>query len=69
MYYIVEDGDTLPKIAEKIYGDRKRWTKIFSANPHLIVLLPGVEVFVPLSAQKNQLPKSPSQFPAKIKAG
>lgn len=55
MYYIVEDGDTLPKIAEKIYGNRNRWKKIFHANPDLIVLLPGVKLLIPLNNYELQI--------------
>jgi sulfite exporter TauE/SafE/copper chaperone CopZ len=31
--YIVRPGDTLARIAAKLYGDRKRWPDIASANP------------------------------------
>lgn len=30
--YIVRKGDTLEKIAEKFYGDGKRWRRIYNAN-------------------------------------
>ncbi|PAX51108.1 LysM peptidoglycan-binding domain-containing protein [Brunnivagina elsteri] len=47
MVYTVETGDTLFKIAEKIYGDRICWQVIYNANPEVIVLVPGVKLIVP----------------------
>lgn len=32
IYYSVQQGDTLRRIAEKFYGDKKKWTLIFTAN-------------------------------------
>jgi nucleoid-associated protein YgaU len=34
--YIVQKGDTLPKIAEKVYGDKTKWRKIFDANKNIL---------------------------------
>lgn len=48
MFYTVEAGDTLPRIAEKFYGDRTCWQTIYDANQDVIVLVPGVELFIPL---------------------
>lgn len=48
MFYTVEDGDTLPKIAEKFYGDRTYWATIYDANENVVVLVPGVELVIPL---------------------
>ncbi|KAB8314888.1 LysM peptidoglycan-binding domain-containing protein [Tolypothrix campylonemoides VB511288] len=48
MFYTVESGDTLPRIAEKFYGDRTCWQTIYDANQDVIVLIPGVELFIPL---------------------
>jgi LysM repeat protein len=50
MFYTVEDGETLPKIAEKFYGDRTCWQTIYDANQDVIVLVPGVELFIPLDS-------------------
>lgn len=51
MPYIVEPGDTLAKIAQKIYGNRDRWHDIQElsnlANPHRIY--PGDVVYYQLS--------------------
>ncbi len=47
IYYTVEDGDTLPKIAEKFYGDRHRWQQIYDSNTEVIVLLRGITLFIP----------------------
>jgi hypothetical protein len=55
MYYIVEDGDTLPKISEKIYGDRHRWTEIYNANPETVVLLRGTALFIPTEVELQSL--------------
>ncbi|NEQ19646.1 MAG: hypothetical protein F6K28_08800 [Microcoleus sp. SIO2G3] len=35
-------------IAEKFYGDRTCWQTIYDANQDVIVLIPGVELFIPL---------------------
>lgn len=48
MFYTVQDADTLPKIAEKFYGDRRCWQKIYDANDHVLILVPGVILFIPL---------------------
>jgi hypothetical protein len=48
MFYTVKDGDTLPKIAEKFYGVRSRWQQIYHANPEVILLIPGVTLFIPI---------------------
>ena len=34
--YTVKEGDTLSKIAEKIYGDASEYEKIYKANKDLI---------------------------------
>ncbi len=34
--YTVEHGDNLSKIAEKVYGDRTQWKKIYDANSDVI---------------------------------
>lgn len=31
-YYTVKERDTLPDIAEKVYGDSSRWKEIYEAN-------------------------------------
>ena len=36
IYYSVQQGDTLSKIAEKFYNDRKKWTQIYNANRTLL---------------------------------
>jgi nucleoid-associated protein YgaU len=36
-YYVFTEGDTLPSIAEKIYGDSSRWKEIYEANKDKIV--------------------------------
>lgn len=34
--YTVVSGDSLSKIAKRIYGDMKRWTEIYAANKSVI---------------------------------
>ena len=34
--YVVERGDNLSKIAQKVYGDQKLWRKIYEANSNVI---------------------------------
>lgn len=55
MFYTVEDGDTLAKIAEKFYGDRTLWQTISDANQDVIVLERGVVLFIPLLVQERLL--------------
>jgi nucleoid-associated protein YgaU len=49
--YVVQDGDTLEKIAEKQYGDPKRWVKIYTANNEVLrdgrPLKAGMELQIP----------------------
>jgi nucleoid-associated protein YgaU len=53
--YVVQPGDTLISIAEKVYGEAKAWTDIYRANEHVILdpynLQPGTELYVPPSAE------------------
>lgn len=53
MSYMVQRGDTLGKIASKVYGDPSRWTEIADftgiANPRLIY--PGDVVYYQLTEQ------------------
>jgi len=53
MSYIVQKGDTLAKIAARIYGDSNKWTEIANftglANPRLIY--PGDVVYYQLTEQ------------------
>jgi nucleoid-associated protein YgaU len=36
IHYSVQQGDTLSRIAEKFYGDRKKWNYIYNANRDLL---------------------------------
>jgi nucleoid-associated protein YgaU len=54
MHYTVEHGDSLLKIAEKLYGDHRKWRIIYDANPQVIVLLPGTVLSVPLLTKKQK---------------
>lgn len=55
MHYIVQRGDTLANIAEKIYGDRELWREIQQLtgmeNPHRIY--PGEVVYYRLTEQSQ----------------
>lgn len=49
--YTVQKNDTLEKIAKKVYGDTKRWPKIYKANRGVIknpnTLYPGQRLTIP----------------------
>jgi nucleoid-associated protein YgaU len=51
MKYVVKSGDTLSKIAKKLYGDANRWQEIFEANKEQIenpsLIRPGWELLIP----------------------
>jgi nucleoid-associated protein YgaU len=34
--YVVQQGDTLSRIAEKFYGDKRKWNYIFNTNRDLL---------------------------------
>lgn len=52
-FYVVKPGDTLAKIAEKVYGEGNSnlWTKIYNANKDKIkdpdLLVPGWKLRIP----------------------
>ena len=49
-YHTVVVGDTLPKLAEKYYGDASQWRKIYEANKDKIIrgqLTPGTVLEIP----------------------
>ncbi|MCX7716195.1 MAG: LysM peptidoglycan-binding domain-containing protein [Endomicrobia bacterium] len=49
-YHTVVAGDTLPKLAEKYYGDSSQWRKIYDANKDKIIrgqLIPGSVIEIP----------------------
>ena len=49
--YTVQAGDTLGKIAQKVYGDGSRWKEIFEANKETIknpdLIEVGQEIKIP----------------------
>ncbi len=49
--YVVQRGDSLSQIAQKVYGDASRWREILKANEDQIkdpkVILPGQELRIP----------------------
>jgi LysM repeat protein len=49
--HVVEAGDTLESLAQKYYGDRTRWVKIYTANNDALrdgrPLKPGTELVIP----------------------
>lgn len=52
IHYTVKPGDTLSAIAEKFYGDAKRWPEIYEANKDVIgdnpnLIKPGQELKIP----------------------
>ena len=50
--YTVVAGDTLPKIAEREYGDAQLWRRIYEANRGIIkdpeIIYPGQSLTIPL---------------------
>ncbi len=54
--YTVKEGDTLARIAEVFYGDRKAWQRIFKANRDLLpsphALRPGQVLKIPPAGKK-----------------
>jgi len=56
--YTVQKGDTLEKIAKKVYGNATRWPKIYRANRHVLTnanrVYPGQVLTIPdLSAEPS----------------
>ena len=49
--YQVQSGDTLSKIAKRVYGDASEWTKIWEANkdtiPNPDLIHPGQQITLP----------------------
>jgi phage tail protein X len=50
--YTVQEGDTLPSIAQKVYGNSNRWHEIYIANTQVLdnnpsVLSPGTKLYLP----------------------
>lgn len=50
--YVVQKGDTLQKISDKMYGTTKKWKKIFEANKNVLKnpdkIKPGQKLIIPL---------------------
>jgi nucleoid-associated protein YgaU len=53
--YTVAKGDSLSKIAKKVYGDASQWRRIFEANRDQIedpdLIQPGWKLLIPPSAR------------------
>jgi nucleoid-associated protein YgaU len=51
-YYIIEQGDTLSKIAQQFYGDANKYPRIFEENREVIkdanLIFPGQKIRIPL---------------------
>ena len=49
--YVVQKGDTLQKISDKVYGTTKRWKEIYEANRETLkspdLITPGQELVIP----------------------
>jgi LysM repeat protein len=49
--YIVEKGDTLQKISDKVYGTTRRWQEIYEANKDVLKspdkIVPGQKLVIP----------------------
>lgn len=55
--YTVRKGDTLEKIAAKVYGDSSQWRRIYKANPEKLKspnrVYPGQELTIPPAGEKK----------------
>lgn len=51
MFYTIESGDSLSKIAKRYYGDANKWNALFEANREVIedpdLIYPGQQIRVP----------------------
>ena len=51
MFYTIESGDSLSKIAKRYYGDANKWNALFEANREVIEdpdkIYPGQQIRVP----------------------
>ena len=49
--YVAQAGDTLPDVAERLYGDRRRWVELLRRNEQVVsdpfVLQPGLRLRLP----------------------
>ncbi len=58
VYYKVRQGDTLRSIAERFYGDKEEWKKIYEYNRHKIPnpnnIKVGDRLIIPLEEKSNQ---------------
>lgn len=51
VFYTVEEGDSLSKIAKSVYGDASKWEQLFEANREVIndpdLIYPGQKIRIP----------------------
>ncbi len=50
---VVEEGDTLYSLSQKIYGDVSKWKQLAISNLHLIRIIPGDVLHVKSPAKKT----------------
>ncbi len=62
--YTVRKGDTLEKIADKVYGDSKKWRRIFEANRDRLSgpnrIYPGQKLAIPAQEEEATTRKGSS---------
>jgi len=50
-YYVVQKGDTLQKISQKVFGTTQKWSSIYEANKHVLKspdrIRPGQKLVIP----------------------
>ena len=50
-FYVVQKGDTLQKISEKLYGTTQKWKSLYDANKHILKspdrIRPGMKLLIP----------------------
>jgi nucleoid-associated protein YgaU len=56
-YYIIEQGDTLSKIAQHFYGNANKYPRIFEANREVIkdanLIFPGQKIRIPPEGERK----------------
>ena len=62
---VVRKGDTLQKIAQKVYGSSKKWYRIYKANQETLKspdrLRPGQKLVIPPLEESSDKPHHPSR--------
>jgi len=72
-FYVVKSGDYLAKIAEKVYGDKRLWRRIYDSNrarfrgPKDYVIRPGMKLTIPPAGYSTARTFTPVVEKAKVR--